>query len=556
MSQQCGDGAARACQAACGVSAGLAALWLFASAAGLSASPGARVQVSRATVLGRIVEYGTDRPLSNAFVEIAPVEPGGQEPIRLLTAASGRFAVGLPSRGAYTVRVQAAGYYPASFGQLNPSGPSGVLRVEAGQPPYEITIRMWRAAVITGTLRDAFGDPAPRVRVEARSVQGLRRGDPAAASAETDDQGRFRLPGLLPSRYVVAVARTSRSADPALPVVLCPGTSVAADATIVALQSGDVQDGADCWLPLDRGFAVDGQVREAGDPVPKVTATLVQDSPGGIIVASTQTDAQGAFRFAGVPMGNYFIDVVRNAAPPRPGEPGAASGRASVSVSGGVSDVLVAIVPGGVVRGQVRFAGDRLKPDSALVGRMRIVLYPLGERGRPVTLVVDRDGTVEAQSLPIGDYIVSVASAPPAWSLLSVSGDIPARDDVIVGVESGRSHTIVVTMTGQAGRVSGFVSPAPGIADPAQVVLLPQNWRDWVARGRLSLVMRVVVAEANGGFAFEGLRAGRYLAVALAAERMVTADDEKAIEAVAAVASPVLVSGSGVMVSLSLRPWR
>lgn len=43
-----------------------------------------------------------------------------------------------------------------------------------------------------------------------------------------------------------------------------------------------------------------------GDPVPGVDVSIEQ-SPGGIIIAQTQTDGTGYYRFDGLPPGNYVV---------------------------------------------------------------------------------------------------------------------------------------------------------------------------------------------------------------------------------------------------------
>src|SRR5262249_47313745 len=71
------------------------------------------------------------------------------------------------------------------------------------QGTSELLLHMQPAAVITGTITDADGDPVHNVSVMATRVGGHRLGGHDAGNGSTDDLGEFRIPDLHPGRYTV-----------------------------------------------------------------------------------------------------------------------------------------------------------------------------------------------------------------------------------------------------------------------------------------------------------------------------------------------------------------
>jgi hypothetical protein len=85
-----------------------------------------------------------------------------------------------------------------------------------GELRNDVTLTLWRPAVIAGTVTDDNGDPL--VNVEMRAVRlvpvaGRRQAHLPSLPAtmprqKSDDQGEFRFPDLLPGDYVIAALST------------------------------------------------------------------------------------------------------------------------------------------------------------------------------------------------------------------------------------------------------------------------------------------------------------------------------------------------------------
>lgn len=180
-------------------------------------------------IIGRVVDAETDRPISGAIVMTtlpvaapasptpppAPGSPGarGGRPgqVRVLTGQDGRFLFHRLPQGTYRITADAAGYLTGSNGQGRPSGTSQAIRLADGSRETDVTIRLWKAASISGRVLDEAGEPAVRVGLHLFR-RGLSAGRPQFIRGEmatTDDTGAFSFNGLWPGDYVVAVVLTN-----------------------------------------------------------------------------------------------------------------------------------------------------------------------------------------------------------------------------------------------------------------------------------------------------------------------------------------------------------
>ncbi len=163
-----------------------------------------------AVVLGRVVDAGTGRPIPGAIVYVAgsavPPQSRGAPP-RLMTNTDGQFVIRGLRKGTLYLNVTREGYLDATLGQRRPMGSAQPLQLDDGQRVTNVDVRMWRPAVIAGTIVDEAGEPVIGARVTAFSrllVAGRARYR-QAADWMTDDRGQYRIAGLLPGDYTVSV---------------------------------------------------------------------------------------------------------------------------------------------------------------------------------------------------------------------------------------------------------------------------------------------------------------------------------------------------------------
>jgi hypothetical protein len=170
-----------------------------------------------AIVAGRVVDATTGRPVPGVVVTPAGAAadpgPGGIAPARVLTNANGQFVLRGLSKGSLVLTATKGGYVNATYGQRRPGGSTQPIPVNADQRINDVEIRIWKFASIGGTIVDEAGDPVVGTRVQALMrtfVAGRRRAVPAGG-ASTDDRGVYRIAGLTPGDYLLAVPSTQTS---------------------------------------------------------------------------------------------------------------------------------------------------------------------------------------------------------------------------------------------------------------------------------------------------------------------------------------------------------
>jgi hypothetical protein len=249
----------------------MAAAAFFAAAAGVTVSsqqPGTPQATGTAVLAGRVVDDTTKQPLGGVVVTLTMVNP----PARLggpstntrragaVTNAEGRFVFRDVPAGRFTVTSTVAGYSPGAVGQMRPGGPSRPFDVADGARVTNLEVRQWRFSTVSGVVRDDLGDPLVGV-----SVWALRRsftsGQPdlvfhGGMVEATDEQGRFRLSGLPPGIYAVAVMGSTQTHPSALVRQVLQERAAAPSRPGVGVTREGLESGA---LQIERsGVEVDG----------------------------------------------------------------------------------------------------------------------------------------------------------------------------------------------------------------------------------------------------------------------------------------------------------
>lgn len=178
-------------------------------------------------LLGQVVDGQDKRPVAGAMVILAGEFPGPQaatsstdSPRQILTDGSGRFMFRGVAAGRYQIRATAASYIAAGLGQNRPSGaPQSIELTTDDEKRDGLLVRMWKNASISGTVTDETGDPvigySVRLLRRTATSRGVRYSTGIAAA--TDDRGFYRISGLTPGEYIVAMF-SSQTTTPAATV--------------------------------------------------------------------------------------------------------------------------------------------------------------------------------------------------------------------------------------------------------------------------------------------------------------------------------------------------
>jgi hypothetical protein len=484
-----------------------------------SSAPPANVR-GTASVTGHIVALDTGLPIRRARIFIRGLRLGESQTI--LSGADGTFTFSELAADRYQMRAAKTRYVSGELGARRPGAQGRPFELAEGQRLAGITLSLSPGGVIVGRVVDEAGEPAAGTAVAAlrhhRTPEGELHLLPTGESDTTDDNGSYRLYGLMPGRYVV-VARSSDTdrlagvveAAP-YPEMFFPGTALPGEAQPVEVVAG-AEVAADIALAPTRLAVVRGVVvDQAGRPARHGTATLrhasrVMLGPSGHGAAGIGDG--GTFALAGIPPGEYVLNVQASFPPDGAVQDGSSVGEEAfavpLSVGGAdISDLRIVVPPPATVTGRVVFEGA----DQSTEAHVSLN----GARGLAASgnARIGRDGRFSLRVTPGARSIVAWGGR--GWMLKRLIWNgraIDSGDEIDVDAEGGRIDAV---FTSQITAVTGSVVDASGRpAQDYQVVLFPDDGR---LQRRWSDRIRFERADQDGRFRTDGLPPGRYLAIA------------------------------------------
>ena len=227
-------------------------------------------------ISGTAVDSVTGAPLGKVTIEV--------EGTSVTTDAAGHFKLADLPPGQYRLTAHRNGYLEST---------SHPITLNAGQSVKDIQIKLFQFGVIAGTVRDDDGDPLMGIMVGVSRLayddHGRRRIS-GYSSAETDDLGQYRIPGLKPGRYYVGI-ENNKASGPTRQTEVGPGERVT---------------GIDITLTHPATVRVSGHaVVPAGTYLSSIT--LRSDRDGLSYVPGGRTEQNGDFEFAHVPAAVYTL---------------------------------------------------------------------------------------------------------------------------------------------------------------------------------------------------------------------------------------------------------
>jgi hypothetical protein len=382
--------------------------------------------VGTASISGIVVDDESEpKPVRRALVTLTGAD---LHPNRgVITDDNGRFTIEHLPAGAFTLTATKAAFVTSVYGAKRAGRPGTAIVVRAGEAATNISVRLWRGAVVSGTVRDVNGEPVPAIPVNA-----MRSHDFTSElftltnnGGLTNERGEFRIYGLEPGSYVIAAKpspggggpltsmseaevdaaleaiRTRSAAAVARPAagastsasehsfdfapVFYPGTSVAGDAKPIVLSAGQEVGSIDLTLLRVPTATVSGIViRPDGVPAAGASLQIVSASDSGVsttleVRLETTTDRTGAFVVPQVTPGDYDVVVRAPATPPPSPSPNGGMvspfpqgpqlwGHTTIAVAGtDLSNLQIPLAAGLTLSGriQVEPAADGSTPDLA-----------------------------------------------------------------------------------------------------------------------------------------------------------------------------------------------
>lgn len=555
-------------------------------------------QIESLQVRGRVIDYTTaEAPVARARIVLYSLT----DPALMfagVSAADGTFQFDAIPLGRYGLRASKPGWLDAVYGSRRVGLPGRPL-VVTGQGLGDLVLQMARGGVIEGLILGEDGQPLPGAEVRVlRYVEGVGVDSGvsvgSSASRVTDDRGAYRVYGLPPGEFVVAVwparigfdtgAAPRRLAEsdflnPAVPAarpkalgrfeyapVFYPSATDIAAAVPIKLGAGDSRTSVDLRARFVGVVTLRGVLGTAeGLPLAGANVTLASElgikGIEGIRTASVSP--LGEFVFPSVAPGRYSLRARvlperSQGTQLRPGDLSAARyGAASVIV--GQDDIVVnlGLSSGGVVAGTIVPPSGISKVDWASAS---VRLLPVDSSMTAPVTVPNGAGRFQMSGVPPGQY--RVLAAPPLavatdWFLLSAS--VQGKDltegelDVALG---GRVEDLVITFTQEPTEVRGqLFTPAGAPATEYLVVAFPVDRALW---GKSPSRLSQAKPNSAGRFAIRGLPPGEYhLAVVAALDELDTLPPALLEELVQGGVKIVLGAGQHVTQDLKIigLPW-
>ncbi|MGH9574512.1 MAG: MSCRAMM family protein [Candidatus Acidiferrales bacterium] len=473
-----------------------------------------------ASVSGTVVSAGTGQPLRKARIELSP-DDSRNRPLGSVTDASGHFEIENIVPGRYALSASDRGYVSERYHQENADSPGALLALSAGQTVKDITFRLEQTAVIDGHVYDEDGDPlqGAAVQILRRAYMNGKRTMTTVNEVMTDDRGVYRMFGIEPGHYYVMASwgmgrmfvDPGDQGESTYAPVFYPNADSAERAAPIDLKPGDELPGMDFQLvPSNaRSYEVSGKAinPSGGKNGRNLFVTLINKSSETQFMAGTTrritANADGTFRFANVPAGDYIINAMAMADRP----PQATS--QEITVNSDIANISLVVGPGVNITGRLSFEGG----DSSTEGPVTVALSPAEERtpgGRQAQ--VQADGSFTISDVPDGTYSLNVWSRCGACFMKAVTSNGADLSGKPIDVEGGAGPSpLEIVYSSDAADVDGTVATSdnqPGVG--ALVVVIPNA--DAPDRERR---YRTATTDQYGRFDVKGVPPGEYTIIAL-----------------------------------------
>ena len=467
-------------------------------------------QTGTGIIRGRIL--GPDAmPLRRAQIQLQPMSGADGEPRVTVTGDDGRYEFAQLQPGRYGLSASKGGYVKIAHGQRRPFEQGRPIDLTAGQVMDRVELTLPQGAVVTGRVTDETGEPVAHAYVQLsryRFTNGKRRLQQLFGDS-TDDRGEFRIFGVAPADYFLTASysdASNRSADPVRYVrTFFPGTASVTDAQRVRVKLGEELSGVTLALIRQRAVSIAGVVRSSTATPAALTMVLARRADGNEELSDGVSGTDGAFWITGVLPGSYTVEA----------RSFFGGGRASAQVTVGDADiggVVLTMSSGAAARGRIRFEGGS-PPRDLPPSQVFLFAVPAtgGEGIDSPQPAVRSDWTFELTGLH--GQLMLAGGALGDWAIKTISVGGTDFTESTIDFGKGDVEGIEVLLSNRHSEVAGRVTDSRGaVAGDASVVIFAADPDKWTGLTSKIASSRL---DQQGRFSLKGLRAGRYLAIAL-----------------------------------------
>ena len=489
-------------------------------------APSSSLNANHLRITGTAVDAVGGEPVKEAAVFLTRE----QTTVSVLTQQDGRFAFENLEPGKYVLSASGKGYQLQAFDEHEDFATAIVAGVD--QNTENLLFRLTPAASISGQVTDEFSEAVRGAQVML-FWEGITNGRHAVQmrnQASTDDQGRYRLVGLQPGRYYLAVhaqpwyaqhnalrssdarsdvspgfhAATEQNAnlDVVYPLTYYPRETDVARARAISLHPGE-RVTADFELQpvpsLHLRFPVRGTDLNQIPGMQVMQQIFGQSIPADSQIISRDTDS---IEVAGIPPGHLVVRLDMNADPAN--GKGMRSMQQEIDATRDGTVNLTETSDGVVVSGKVEIAGTVGLPDSAGI-TLRSV-----ETGSDYFANISKEGKNAFQIADVkpGSYNVFLGNIPDFYiDKVQAVGAAVSGNNVTIG--TAPQVRLAVSIGQGLGRVDGVAlrdaKPVAGV----MIALIPNQPQNDPFQFRRDQ------SDSDGSFTLQEVPPGRYMLVAI-----------------------------------------
>lgn len=540
------------------------ALSILLSACVLSVCGFAQPAPRTARVEGQVLADASGLPLRRVQVILTPLE-AGKPAIGTQTDDRGNFLLRDIEPGGYQLSAQRDGYLTTTTFRRGTARMPPRFTLSRGEVITSVTFRMRPWAVISGKIRFEDGEPAVGVPVELYRQYHLRgrRGFTPVASGRTNDRGEYRIHGLVPAAYFVAVryegdptgpgvedqpridVNGREVAVPSYTTMFFPNTMKLSEASPIRLREGDDLGGIDLYMrPVER-VKLAGRITDgiAGIALTAATVSLERLDSGGTgtlpVLINVRFDSDKRFHIPDVAPGTYQMWVNATS------DNKQMVGRSTLLVTNSdIEDLEIVVLPARPWQGQVVGQGDRMPRGYV----PRVVLEPRSERGATIVPEVT-NSAFDLSLMPNETYDVFVTNLPEGLYLAEVR--VGGADMRSAGLSAAMANPLPfqIMVDSRGGNIAGAVSSNDALWPGATVSLIPDPPRDRLQH------YKETYADQYGVFHLDGIPPGRYILTAWLDEPTCDVYDEDALDPCRVTGMVVDVAASSMQeIALKVKP--
>ena len=521
----------------------------------IAAQSPARAAPGTGVITGRVVSED-GRPLADAIIFVVKAFARAQgAPLTATTDAEGRFRVSGLESGLYVANATLPGF-------TMPEMPTSESEMNYYRTGDSVNLTLVKGGVITGTVRDANGEPVVAVSVRAvrvRDAMGRAQGARFASflpERMTDDRGIYRIYGLQPGTYMVSAGGSSRmtltNAYEGDAQTFFP-SSTRDTAAEVTVRSGEETASIDIRYRGERGHTISGKVSGFMDSKTQAGASItLRQIPGGSYEGATFAMAASnqGFSFNGVSDGEYEVAAQQWGGV----NDSAASLPSRITIKGAdVTGIELVLSPLASIAGRMQLDAPPTKENCADVRGGTLLETSIHARRDEKNQKADAlrlpffsagggvptdQGEFTIRNLIAGSYRLNVRLPNEAWYVRSIvlpnpaaspatppakpaqaAKNLPATNLIALGTGT-RVTNVNVQIAQDAAGLRGHITSAAEGGEAAQPPLNLKVYLVPAERERAEDILRYseVQMASDGTFTLQNLAPGRYWIIARAAE--------------------------------------